>query len=988
MKTQGKPQVGFEIANNPPRTAAPRKANAEEAKAPVKTAPSRSGQDRAGAIAARNQEVRATHSGPSLDGQAEARLQNVLQQMAKLDVPEAKADQLSEGLRMMERALGITLTETVEKPAARARPAVMNFGAGCPVLEGTAEERKHHLGGKGANLQEMSSLNLPIPPGFTISTEVCADYMKRPELSSEVRAQVADALKEMENKLGKKFGDPSAPLLVSVRSGAAASMPGMMDTILNLGLNDQVVAGLAKATGDARFAYDAYRRFIGMFANVVMGVDYRHFEEALEKTKHRFGVKDDTELSASQLKDLVSDYKAIVTRHAPKPFPESPKEQLQDAIGAVFNSWNSDRAEQYRSINKIHGLIGTAVNVQSMVFGNTGPESGTGVCFTRDPATGEQKIYGEFLVNAQGEDVVAGIRTPMPISEMPKVFPEAYAQLVAYCAQLEKHYGDMQDIEFTIENNKLFILQTRNGKRTGEAAVKVAVDLVEAEAMSARTAVLKRVTPEDIDQILRPRFDDSGDGPVKVVTQGIAASPGAAVGRAVFTVKDAIEMAKQGEKVILIRNDTSPEDVGGMDAAQAVLTRLGGKTSHAAVVARGWGKPCVTGAGDITVDEIAKRLTTDSGTVVNHGDWLSLNGSTGEVVLGKRNLVTPEPSGELATFMKWVDELLSKEVRVNAASVKDVQKGQTLGSAGVGMFRAEHLCFAGEGLKHTQRMILARTTEDREAALAEQHEAWKQEFKKLFMAQQEGPVTIRLLSATMDKFLPDSDLRLRKVAADAGVPFEVAKAKREELKSADPTLGLKGCRLGIQYPEITAAQTRAILAAAEEVRKEGHRVVPEILVPMVGTAAEFEHQKQVIEKVARPSKIKVGANIETPRAALIAGELAKKAGFLSFDTDALTELTYGVTRTAAAPLVESYQKQGMEQQDPFTRFDKKGVGELIKLAAAQARESVADVSLRLSGHSSDPRALTFAVKAGLDGVSAAAKEIPRAKLAAVQAEHS
>ncbi len=613
------------------------------------------------------------------------------------------------------------------------RPLIFGFGgeATGPLPE-SAAERKKLLGGKGAELLEMSALGMPIPPGLTLTTEACARYLETKRMPDGAEQQLDEGLRRLEAQLGKKLGNPENPLLVSVRSGAAVSMPGMMDTILNLGLNDQVCVGLARKTGNERFAYDAYRRFISMFGNVAMGVDHRCFEEALEALKKKKGVKLDVELTADDLKLLVKRYLTIYKRETGEKFPSDPKEQLRRAVRAVFDSWNNDRAIKYREINKIDGLVGTGVNVQAMVFGNMGDESGTGVCFTRNPGTGSRELFGEFLTNAQGEDVVAGIRTPMPISQMAEKFPEAYEQLVALCHRLEAHYGNMQDIEFTVENNKLFILQTRSGKRNGEAAVKIAVDLVREGVTDPESAVLRMVSPEHVEQMLRPRFAET-DGVASVkLAKGIAASPGAAVGRAVFTVEDAITLAKQGTPVILVRNDTSPEDVGGMDAAQGVLTRTGGKTSHAAVVARGWGKPCVTGCGDLEVDEKGRRFTTAEGVAIEHGDWISLNGSTGEVVLGKRKLVQPEPNGDLATLMGWVDELRTTEVRVNAESLAEVERALAFGADGIGLCRTDHMFFQGKNLGHTQAMILSDSAGERRDALAKEHAAWKEEFKTIF----------------------------------------------------------------------------------------------------------------------------------------------------------------------------------------------------------------------------------------------------------------
>ncbi len=879
----------------------------------------------------------------------------------------------------------------LQEGSMNAKKYVYRFGGG--QAEGNKDMREL-LGGKGANLAEMSAIGLPVPPGFTITTEACAYYHehngKWPEgLEEEVRAGV----RHIEQLMEAGFGDPNNPLLVSVRSGAALSMPGMMDTVLNLGINDRVVEGLARRTGNERFAYDAYRRFIDMFGDVVMGVHHEHFEAVLAALKKEKGVSEDTELDAEALKELVRRYKEVYRQHTGSLFPEDPYEQLYRAINAVFESWNSERAIKYRQIHKIRGLLGTAVNVQAMVFGNMGERSGTGVCFTRNPATGENELYGEFLINAQGEDVVAGIRTPKSISEMKQVMPELYEQLVRLARQLEEHYKNMQDIEFTVQEGRLFILQTRNGKRTGVAAVKIAVDMVNEGLVDPKTAVRDLVEPAHLDQLLHPRFKSETAYKDRVIGRGLPASPGAAVGQVVFTAEDAEAWRAQGKRVILVRIETSPEDVGGMHAAEGILTSRGGMTSHAAVVARGWGKPCVAGCGDIVIDYSTKTFRAGN-VVVKEGDWISINGSTGEVILGQEALVEPSLSGDFARFMEWVDQFRTLGVRTNADTPQDARKAVEFGAEGIGLCRTEHMFFEGDRILAMREMILATTLEERRAALAKLLPYQKEDFRGIFREMAGKPVTIRLLDPPLHEFLPHDEKEQQELAQQLGIPVETVRTKVEALKEFNPMLGHRGCRLGITYPEITEMQTRAILEAALELKQEGVDVRPEIMVPLVGTREELEHQRRVIEETAQKVFAEkgdridflVGTMIEVPRAALLADQIAEVAEFFSFGTNDLTQLTFGYSRDDAGKFLPYYVEQKILKDDPFQTLDQEGVGQLVQIGTERGRKTRPSLKVGICGeHGGDPASVAFCYKVGLDYVSCSPFRVPIARLAAAQA---
>ncbi len=872
-----------------------------------------------------------------------------------------------------------------------AKKYVYRFGGG--QAEGNKDMRDL-LGGKGANLAEMSAIGLPVPPGFTITTEACAYYHEHSGKWPEgLEEQVREGIRHIEQLMDARFGDPENPLLVSVRSGAAISMPGMMDTVLNLGINDRVVEGLARRTNNERFAYDAYRRFIDMFGDVVMGVKHDYFEEVLDALKQEKGVKEDTELDAEALKELVRRYKEVYRQHTGSLFPEDPYEQLYKAINAVFASWNSERAVKYRQIHKIRGLLGTAVNVQAMVFGNMGERSGTGVCFTRNPATGEKELYGEFLINAQGEDVVAGIRTPKSISELKQIMPEVYEELVRLAELLERHYKNMQDIEFTVQEGKLFILQTRNGKRTGVAAVKIAVDMVDEGLVDKKTAVRDLVEPAHLDQLLHPRFKDETAYKDRVIGHGLPASPGAAVGQVVFTAEDAEAWKAQGKRVILVRVETSPEDVGGMHAAEGILTSRGGMTSHAAVVARGWGKPCVAGCGDIVIDYRTKTFRAGD-VVVKEGDWISINGSTGEVILGKEELVEPSLSGDFARFMAWVDEFRTLGVRTNADTPQDARKAVEFGAEGIGLCRTEHMFFEGDRILAMREMILASTLEERKAALAKLLPYQKEDFRGIFREMAGKPVTIRLLDPPLHEFLPHDEKEQEELARALNIPVETVRAKVETLKEFNPMLGHRGCRLGITYPEITEMQTRAILEAAVELKQEGVEVYPEIMVPLVGTREEIEHQRRVIEETAekvfqeKGDRVDylVGTMIEVPRAALVADQIAEVAEFFSFGTNDLTQLTFGYSRDDAGKFLPYYIENKILKDDPFQTLDREGVGQLVRMGTERGRAARPSLKVGICGeHGGDPASVAFCYEVGLDYVSCSPFRVPIARLAAAQA---
>ncbi len=869
---------------------------------------------------------------------------------------------------------------------------VYRFGPG--IADGD-KSMKALLGGKGSNLAEMSSIGLPVPPGFTITTEVCKTYNEQgANWPDGLADQVRDGIAHVEQAMGLAFGDPKNPLLVSVRSGAAVSMPGMMDTVLNLGINDKVVEGIAEKTGNQRFAYDAYRRFIDMFGDVVMGVHHANFEHAIDTLKQERGVSSDLELSADDLMILVNRYKAIYRKKTGHMFPEDPFDQLTFAINAVFESWNSSRAKKYRTINRITGLIGTAVNVQAMVYGNMGETSGTGVCFTRNPSTGEKKLYGEYLVNAQGEDVVAGIRTPAPIAEMASKFEGPYHELVETAERLEQHYQNMQDIEFTIQEGKLYMLQTRNGKRTGRAALRIAAEMVDEGLVSRETAVRDLVEPRHLDQMLHPQFKNVNGYRDRVMATGLPASPGAAVGQVVFDADVAEDWRADGKKVILVRIETSPEDVGGMDAAEGILTSRGGMTSHAAVVARGWGKPCVAGCDDIVINYKTHSFT--NGTVsVKEGDWISINGTTGEVVVGAEELREPSVGGNFSTFMSWVDEFRSMRVRTNADTPDDAKKAIELGAEGIGLCRTEHMFFEGDRILNIRAMILAEDPKERREALRGLLPHQKADFLGIFRAMAGKPVTIRLLDPPLHEFLPHDQKGQEQMASDLGVSVDVIKAKVAALDEINPMLGHRGCRLGVTYPSITRMQTRAILEAAVELAAEGVAVHPEIMVPLAGTVEEFVNQKAIVQSVAkevfdekgRSVDFLIGTMIEIPRAALTADAIAKEADFFSFGTNDLTQLTYGYSRDDAGRFLPYYVSEKILPNDPFQVLDRVGVGQLVKMGTERGRGARSGLKVGICGeHGGEPSSVEFCYEVGMDYVSCSPFRVPIARLAAAQAE--
>ncbi|MFO0681470.1 MAG: pyruvate, phosphate dikinase [Sandaracinus sp.] len=867
------------------------------------------------------------------------------------------------------------------------------FGAG--VTHGRAA-MKDLLGGKGANLAEMAAAGLPVPPGFTITTEVCKDVGGgATALPSWLWPEIDEALAAVEKAMGAKLGDPEAPLLVSVRSGAAVSMPGMMDTVLNLGMNDAVVEGLAKKTGKARFAYDAYRRLISMFGDVVVGVPRSAFEETMDALKRERGAKTDQDLDEAALRDLVNRFKAVYRKHTGHMFPADPREQLERATLAVFKSFYGDRAVKYRQVSNITNLVGTAVNVQAMVFGNMGPRSGTGVLFTRSPSTGEKALYGEYLVDAQGEDVVAGIRTPSPIAKLADEMPEVHHELVRLASLLERHFKNVQDVEFTVQDGRLFLLQTRHGKRTGAAAVKIAVDLVAEGLVTHQEAVANLVEPRHVDQLLHPHFaDEEGYRKAgKVLSKGLAASPGAAVGRVVFDAAEAEAWKSRGEKVVLARIETSPEDVAGMHAAEGVLTSRGGMTSHAAVVARGWGKPCVAGCGDIVIDYRTKTLTNGHVTI-REGDWLSLNGTSGEVIEGQEKLASAVVSGALETFMTWVDEARVLRVRANADTPKDAAQARKLGAEGIGLVRTEHMFFEESRILAMRRMILADDAGGRRAALALLLPEQRKDFAGIFRAMAGFPVTIRLLDPPLHEFLPEDPTMQAQVARAMGVSPERVRQRVMALEEANPMLGHRGCRLGITHPEITEMQARALFEAACEVASEGVVVRPEIMVPLVGHTTELVDQKRIVLRVAeevfaeRKQKVDyhLGTMIEVPRAALMAGDIAAEAEFFSFGTNDLTQLTLGFSRDDVATFLPRYLATGILQDDPFQTIDRQGVGQLVRMACERGRAARKDLHLGICGeHGGDPRSISFFADVGLDYVSCSPFRVPVARLAAAQA---
>jgi pyruvate,orthophosphate dikinase len=856
---------------------------------------------------------------------------------------------------------------------------------------------KDLLGGKGANLAEMAAAGLPVPPGFTLTTEVCAEVLAVGGIVPEaVWAEVDAALAEVEAALGLRFGDPAAPLLVSVRSGAAVSMPGMMDTVLNLGMNDAVAEGLAARTNNPRFAWDAYRRFIEMFANVVRGVPRAHFEHLLEARKHARGVTRDADLDVNDLRALVRDYKVpydAVGRC--DNVPEDPRAQLREAVLAVFHSWNSERAKKYRDVQKIRGLKGTAVNVQAMVFGNMGATSGTGVCFTRNPSTGEKVLYGEYLANAQGEDVVAGTRTPSPIAALAQEMPEAHATLVRLAAQLETHFRNVQDIEFTVQEGRFFLLQTRHGKRTGAAAVRIAADLVREGLVTHEDAVRNLVEPAHLDQLLHPGFADekSYRKEGRVMAKGLNASPGAAVGRVVFTAEDAEAWAARGEAVILVRAETSPEDVAGMHAAKGILTTRGGMTSHAAVVARGWGKPCVAGCGDLAVDYRARTVSSEK-TKVREGDWISLNGTPGEVILGREVLTDALVSEHFGTFMAWVDEVRAMKVRANADSPRDAASARALGAEGIGLCRTEHMFFEEDRLRVMREMILAHDEAGRREALSRLLPLQRADFAGIFRVMHGLPVTIRLLDPPLHEFLPQEHAQVEEMARVLRVDEGAVRRRVRALAESNPMLGHRGCRLGITFPEITEMQARAIFEAACAVAREGVEVHPEVMVPLVGDVAEFDAQCAVVRRVAEEvfaaEGIRVphlvGTMIEVPRAALTADAIARSAEFFSFGTNDLTQMTLGISRDDVSGFLPHYLSHGILPDDPFQSIDVTGVGQLVAMAVTRGRAARPGLKIGVCGeHGGDPRSIAFFAKVGLDYVSCSPPRVPVARLAAAQA---
>ena len=850
------------------------------------------------------------------------------------------------------------------------------------------------LGGKGANLAEMTGLNLPIPQGFTVTTEACTNYYECGEkISDEVAEQVYAAMADLEKIQGKKFGDLEDPLLVSVRSGARVSMPGMMDTILNLGLNDEAVEGFAKKTGNPRFAYDSYRRFIQMFADVVKEVDKDKFEEVLDQMKAEKGVEYDTDLDADDMKEVIKRYKAIYKTALGEDFPQDPKDQLFEAIKAVFRSWDNPRAIYYRRMNDIPGDWGTAVNVQTMVFGNMGDTSGTGVAFTRNPSTGEKQIYGEYLINAQGEDVVAGVRTPQPITKLKEDLPECYEQFMNIAHTLEEHYRDMQDMEFTIQEGKLYFLQTRNGKRTAAAALRIACELVDEGKITKEEAV-SRVEAKSLDQLLHPNFDQEALKAAVPIGQALPASPGAAAGKVYFDAETAKIHHEAGLKVILVRLETSPEDIEGMHAAEGILTARGGMTSHAAVVARGMGTACVAGCGEIEFAEDGKSFTL-GGKTVHEGDYISLDGSTGKIYLGEVRTVPASISGNFDRLMKWADEIRTLQVRTNADTPADALNAVKFGAEGIGLCRTEHMFFDAERIPKIRRMILSTTKEAREVALNQLIPYQKKDFKELYEVMEGRPVTIRFLDPPLHEFLPNTMEEITALAQDMGVTVEEINMRRAALHEFNPMMGHRGCRLAVTYPEIAKMQTRAVMEAAIEVKQEkGYDIVPEIMIPLVGEKKELAFVKNVVVETAEKVKAyyesdiqyKVGTMIEIPRAALLADEIAEEAEFFSFGTNDLTQMTFGFSRDDAGKFLDAYYDNKIYESDPFAKLDQKGVGQLVEMAAKKGKATRPDIHLGICGeHGGDPSTIDFCYRAGLDYVSCSPFRVPIARLAAAQA---
>ncbi len=851
------------------------------------------------------------------------------------------------------------------------------------------------LGGKGANLSEMILLGIPVPQGFTVTTEACNKYYEDGKvISQEIIEEIHQKISELENLTGKEFGSLTKPLLVSVRSGARVSMPGMMDTVLNLGLNDESVVAMANLTNNPRFAYDSYRRFIQMFSDVVMGIEKRLFENLIDEIKEEKGVEFDTELTAEDLKVLVERFKNLYKKERGEEFPQDPKTQLIEAITAVFRSWDNPRAIVYRRLNDIPGEWGTAVNVQEMVFGNKGESSGTGVVFSRDPATGENKIYGEYLMNAQGEDVVAGIRTPLPISKLEEQNPTIYKQFTDIVHTLENHYKDMQDMEITIEEGKLYFLQTRNGKRTAQAALKIAVDLVKEGMLTKEEAILK-VEPNQLDSLLHPTFHTDDLKKAVPIAKGLPASPGAACGKIAFTAEEAKERHEKGESVVLVRLETSPEDIEGMIAAEGILTVRGGMTSHAAVVARGMGTCCVAGCGALKVDEDAKTVEVN-GKVYTADDYISIDGSTGNIYGEAVKTVTPEISGHFATFMTWADEIRKLKVRTNADSPRDTKQAVEFGAEGIGLCRTEHMFFAEDRIMAVREMIISKNEDQRRKALDKLLPMQREDFIGIYEALEGMPATIRFLDPPLHEFLPHNDEDIHTLANDMGISFEEIKATVNELHEFNPMMGHRGCRLAVSYPEIAEMQTRAVIEAAIEVKnRKGYDIVPEIMIPLVGEIRELKYVKDVVVKTAEAVikekgidlEYKIGTMIEIPRAALTADEIAKEADFFSFGTNDLTQMTFGFSRDDAAKFLGSYYDKKIYEQDPFAKIDQKGVGSLVKIAVEKGRSVKSDLKLGICGeHGGDPSSVEFCHNIGLDYVSCSPFRVPLARLAAAQAQ--
>ena len=857
------------------------------------------------------------------------------------------------------------------------------------------KDMKNILGGKGANLAEMTSIGLPVPQGFTITTEACLKYYNdNKTLSDDVIEQIKDKIIELESITGKNFGDSLNPLLLSVRSGARASMPGMMDTILNLGMNDTVAEGFSKLTANPRFVYDNYRRLIQMYADVVMGFPKSSFEELFDKMKKEKGVEEDKNLTATDLQEIVEVYKNEFFRLAGYPFPEDPEEQLLEAVKAVFRSWNNERAVAYRKLNDIPSNWGTAVNVQEMVYGNRGETSGTGVAFTRNPATGEAHLYGEYLMNAQGEDIVAGVRTPKSIDTLKEVMPDCYKEFVRICTFLEEHYKDMQDMEFTIEEGQLYMLQTRNGKRTGEAAIKIAVDMVKEGMITKQEAILK-VEPKQLDQLLHPTFDKKSLSAATKVAEGLAASPGAATGKLYFTAEDIKRASENGEKdLLLVRAETSPEDIEGMNLAHGVLTVRGGMTSHAAVVARGMGTCCVSGCGGLIVDEENKTLTLPDGKIYHEGDYMSLDGSTGMVYGEKIETVEPEISGDFGEFMTWADEMRELGIRANADTPKDAEQARKFGAEGIGLCRTEHMFFEENRIFHFRQMITADTEEKRTNALNEILPYQRDDFAGLFRAMEGNPVIIRFLDPPLHEFLPQKEEEIKELAESLNMTLEELNNRIDSLKEFNPMMGHRGCRLAVTFPEIARMQTRAVIEAAILVQEEGKVVKPEIMIPLIGSMKEYLYVKEIIEKTAeevmREKSVavsyEIGAMIELPRSVLIADEIAEEADFFSFGTNDLTQMTYGFSRDDASKFLKDYYEKRILEKDPFKTIDEDGVGRLVHLGTELARGEKEDISLGICGeHGGDPKSIEFCHRIGLDYVSCSPYRVPVARLAAAQA---